>query len=117
MFEAAAAEESPAPTTGTTLTPQQATQNFPADDIAKLRAITTDALTKVNAGDQSGAASAATKLETASDDDQTKLKPLDNEAWTFLDGQVDAVLQSVRANSPDSAAELVALHALIQSFG
>jgi uncharacterized membrane-anchored protein len=114
---AAAAEESPAQTTGTTLTPQQATQNFSADDIAKLRAITQDALTKVNAGDQSGAASAATKLETAWDDDQAKLEPLDKTAWTFLDGQVDAVLQSIRAKSPDSAAELVALHALLQSFG
>jgi len=114
---AAAAEESPAAATGTTLTPQQATQSFPADDIAELRTITQDALTKVSAGDQSGAASAATDLETAWDDDQAKLEPLDNAAWTFLDGQIDAVLQSIRAKSPDSAAELVALHALIQSFG
>jgi len=114
---AAAADESPAAATGTTLTPQEATQSFPADDIAELRTITQDALTKVSAGDQSGAASAATDLETAWDDDQPKLEPLDNAAWTFLDGQIDAVLQSIRAKSPDSAAELVALHALIQSFG
>ncbi len=48
---AAAAEEGPAPT-GTTLTPQQATQNFPAAEIAKLRTITQGTLTIVQAGDQ-----------------------------------------------------------------
>src|SRR5262245_10876758 len=114
---AAAAEEGPAPTTGTTLTAQQASQNFPPDAITKLRTVTQDALSKVDAGDQYGAASAATKLETTWDDDQATLEPLDQTAWTFLDGQIDAVLQAIRAKSPDSSAERVALEALIQSLG
>ena len=37
-------------------------------------------------------------------------------AWTFLDGRVDAVLHTVRAKTPDNAAEAVASNALLQSW-
>jgi uncharacterized membrane-anchored protein len=113
---AAAAEEGPA-ATGTTLTPQQATQSFPAAEIAKLRTVTQGTLTIVQAGDQAAAKTSIKQLETAWDDDQATLQPLDKTAWTFLDGQIDVALQAVRAGRPDRAAETAALGALLQSFG
>jgi uncharacterized membrane-anchored protein len=114
---AAAAEESPSATTGTTLTAQQATQHFPPAEIAKLKAIAEGTLTKVESGDQPGAQATVTQLETTWDDDQHMLQPLDKTAWSFLDGQIDAVLQAVRTGKPDRAAETTALHALAQSLG
>jgi hypothetical protein len=114
---AAAAEEGPASTSGTTLSPQQATQDFPTDQVAALRAIAQQAQTNVEAGDRSAAVAAAEELETTWDDDQATLQPLNRTGWTFLDGQIDAVLEAIRATSPDSAAELVAVHALVRSFG
>jgi uncharacterized membrane-anchored protein len=114
---AAAAEEAPAATTGTTISAQQATQNFPTATVTELRTISQDALTKVQAGDRPGATAAAKELETTWDDDQSTLQPLDQAAWTFLDGQIDAVLQSIRAKNSDSASETSALTALIASLG
>jgi len=58
-----------------------------------------------------------TQLETAWDDDQATLQPLDTTAWTFLDGQIDTALQAVRATRPDRATETTALTALLKSFG
>ena len=50
------------------LTPQQATVNFPAADLAKLRTIGQDALNLVAAGDQTGAKARISDLETTWDD-------------------------------------------------
>ncbi len=113
---AAAAEEAPA-AGGPTLTPAQATQNFPVATIAALRTITQATLSKVQEGDQAGATSTVDQLETTWDADQPTLEPLDKTAWTFLDGQIDTVLQALRAKTPDGAAELLALQALAQSLG
>jgi hypothetical protein len=75
-------------------------------------AIANDTLDLVVAGDQAGALARVADLETAWDDAQPKLEPLDGKAWTFLDSQVDSVLRAVRANSPDPTAEQEALTAL-----
>ncbi len=82
------------------LTPQQATANLPAPTIAAIRTITQDTLDLVTTGDQSGATARAGDLETAWDDAQPTLEPLDETAWTFLDSQIDDVLSEVRASSP-----------------
>ena len=55
-------------------------------------------------------------LETAWDDAQPTLKPLDETAWAVLDGQIDAVLTAVRAATPDTAAETDALKALLATL-
>ena len=94
------------------LTAQQATANFPAADIASFTTIAQDTLDLVVAGDQAGALARVADLETAWDDAQPKLEPLDGKAWTFLDSQVDSVLRAVRADSPDLTAEQEALTAL-----
>jgi len=98
------------------LTPQQATANFPADDITQFRTITQDTLGLVTSGDQAGAKARITDLESAWDDDQSKLEPMDQTAWTFLDSEIDDALTAVRAANPNSADEQRALGTLITSL-
>ena len=98
------------------LTPQQATANFAADDLAEFSTIATDTLGLVQSGDQAGATTRIADLETAWDDAQPTLEPLDGTAWTFLDSEIDDVLASVRAPAPDVSAEVQALTALVTSL-
>jgi hypothetical protein len=98
------------------LTPQQATANFPTADITQFRTITEDTLGLVTSGDQAGAKARITDLESAWDEDQSKLEPMDQTAWTFLDSEIDHVLTAVRAGNPDTADEQQALGALITSL-
>ncbi len=98
------------------LTPADATANFPAVDISALRAIGQDTLDLVSRGDQTGARARITDLETAWDDAQPRLEPLDDTAWAFLDSEIDDALSAVRASNPDLANEQEALGALIASL-
>jgi uncharacterized membrane-anchored protein len=100
-----------------TLAPgQSATANFPPAEVAKFRTVTQDTLAQVRAGDQTGATARVKDLETAWDDDQATLQPLDDTAWTVLDGQIDSVLTAVRASNPDPATETQTLTALMTSL-
>lgn len=111
-------ETSPTPSSaGTPLTPQETAQHFPATELTKFRTIAQDTLSKVQSGDQRGATTRIKDLETAWDDDQATLEPMDQNAWHTLDGQVDAVLSALRAKTPDPAAETAALQTLLQSLG
>ena len=98
------------------LSPQLATANFPAADLTELRTISQDTLDLVASGDQGAATSRITDLETAWDDAQPQLEPLDETAWTFLDSEIDDVLGAVRASNPDAATEQQALGNLITSL-
>ena len=100
----------------TQLSPTEATRNLPPADVTDLKTITRDALTKVTAGDQKGATSRASDLETAWDDKEGTLKPLNATAWTFLDKQVDGVLTAIRQGQPDPQAETEATTALLTSL-
>ncbi len=112
---AAASEEGSASTA--TLAPgQSATANFPASEVAGFRTIARDTRAFVAAGDQGGATTRVKDLETAWDDAQSALEPLDPTAWAVLDGQIDAALTAVRAASPDPAAETDALDTLLASL-
>jgi uncharacterized membrane-anchored protein len=116
-------EEGPAPScsSGKPLDQAQATQhvaqNFPASSVSNFRTITSDTLGLVDSGDQSGAQSRITDLETAWDDDQATLQPKDCQAWTFVDQQIDPVLSAVRDSKPDKATEEQALNALLATMG
>ena len=91
-------------------------RQVPARRDAKFRTITEDTLAKVQAGDQSGATARVKDLETAWDDDQAALQPLDDTGWTVLDGQIDDVLTALRAANPDLATEKQALTTLLTSL-
>lgn len=112
---AAASEEGPAATA--TLAPgQSATMNFPASDVANFRTIAQETRDLVTSGDQTGAVARVMDLESAWDDAQPTLQPLDDTGWTVVDGQIDAVLTAVRATNPDTAAETDALKTLIATL-
>ena len=113
---AASSDEGKATAAGPTLTPAQATKDLPATDVTALRTIARRALSAVQSGDQAGATATVKDLETAWDTDQPRLQPRNGVAWTFLDGEIDAVLLAVRAGSPDVATEQTALRALVTSL-
>lgn len=115
---AAASEEESGSSISATLPPgQTATAHFPPAEVEKFRTITVDTLTKVQAGDQAAATARIKDLETAWDDDQATLQPLDDIGWTMLDGQIDSVLKALRAGSPDPAKETQTLTALLTALG
>ncbi|MFD0078625.1 hypothetical protein ACFVIY_40255 [Streptomyces sp. NPDC127166] len=114
---AATGEEDTSASVTTHITPQEATSPFPPAEIAKFRTITADTLAKVNSDDQQAANSRVTDLETAWDDDQSALEPKSEKAWSFLDGEIDQVLEALRAPHPDKATEVNALNTLLTSLG
>jgi uncharacterized membrane-anchored protein len=121
--QSALADEGSAPTctAGTAaLTPGQARAavqaHFPADQVANFRTITLDTLALVQQGDQAGAKTRVTDLETAWDDAQDALNSADCQAWTFVDKQIDPVLSSVRAGTPDPTTEEQAMNLLLATL-
>jgi uncharacterized membrane-anchored protein len=113
---AASEAESGSSVTATLAPGQSATAKFPPSETAKFRTITQDTLAKIQAGDQTGATTRIKDLETAWDDDQATLQPLDDTGWTVLDGQIDTVLKALRANTPDPTTETQALTTLQTSL-
>ena len=114
---AASENESGGSSVTATLAPgQSATAKFPAGDVTNFRTITKDTLAKVQAGDQAGAQARITDLETAWDDGQKTLEPLDETGWAVLDGQIDSALTAVRAGQPDPSTEQQALNTLLASL-
>lgn len=106
---APALAEAPSGPVVETLPAGEVTKAFPADDLQNFRTIVTDTLAKVSAGDQAGAKARITDLESAWDDAQSRLQPMNETAWSFLDGKIDKALKAVRAGTPDAATERQAL--------
>jgi uncharacterized membrane-anchored protein len=98
------------------LSPHDATASFPTADITNFRAIVQDTLDRVQSGDHPGAARRMTDLETGWDDAQSRLEPMNNTAWHFLDSEIDAALSTVRASHPDAASERQALQPLLTTL-
>ena len=121
--QSALADEGPAPScsNGAPLSQGQATDqvasSFPTSSVDHYRAIVEDARGLVDTGDQPGAQTRITDLETAWDTDQATLQPKDCRAWTFVDTQIDEVLTSVRASSPDRGTEDRTMGALLTTLG
>ena len=109
----AASEEEASPPSASGTVPAQASATFPPAEIAKFRVVTQDTLAKVQAGDQAGATSRIKDLETAWDNDQGTLQPINSTAWSILDRQIDAVLKALRSSSPDANAQTQALTTLL----
>ena len=112
----ASAEESDSSVNATLAPGQSATAHFPAAEVAKLRTIAADSLAMVQAGDQTAATARIKDLETAWDQDQSTLQPLDDTSWTVLDGQIDRVLKALRASNPNPATETQTLTTLLTSL-
>jgi len=97
-------------------TGQSAVAKFPPADVTAFRTIVTDTLAKVQAGDQSGAVARITDLETAWDDAQDRLEPMDPTGWESLDRKIDNALKAVRSTAPDPAAEKQSLNELLTAL-
>jgi uncharacterized membrane-anchored protein len=113
---AASEQETSAAPVATPLTPGEATAHFPPAEVANFRTIAQDTLTKVQAGDQTGATARIKDLETGWDDGEATLRPLDETAWHVLDGRIDSVLKALRASQPDPATETQTLTALLTAL-
>ena len=109
-------QEADAAPVSTPLPPGQVTAHFPPAEIAKFRTIAQDTLAKVQAGDQADATARIKDLETAWDDDEATLRPMDETAWHVLDGRIDGVLKALRASKPDPATETQTLTALLAAL-
>ncbi len=110
----AALSETPTPVA--TLAPGQQARPVTAGDLAPITTISQDIRGLVQSGQQKKATARATDLETAWDDSAATLQAKNPARWTSLDGQVDAVLKSVRASNPDNARELTSLDALLRGL-
>jgi hypothetical protein len=106
-----------APTAAAPAAAAPAAHRSPLGDLTPFRTITGDTLTKLNAGDQSGATNRITDLETAWDDAQARLKPRDTTAWNQIDGKIDTVLRELRSTNPQPSSEKAALTALLAQLG
>lgn len=91
--------------------------NAALGDLSSFRTITQDTLGLLQRGDQAGATSRVTDLETAWDQAQGRLQARDDAAWTRVDGKIDTVLKALRSGSPDPAAETRALNDLLAALG
>jgi hypothetical protein len=109
-------EQTGAPVVTATLSPGEAQSHFPPTEITKFRTITQDTLSSVQAGDQAAARARVKDLESAWDDDQATLQPMDESAWHVLDAQIDSVLKSLRASQPDPSSETQTLNALLNAL-
>lgn len=112
-------DESDSATSSTITAPARTgplTLAFPPAEVAKFRSITQDTLSKLQAGDQAGAKARIKDLETAWDDDESKLKPIDQNAWHTLDKQIDGALAAVRAPMPNPVTEKQRVTALLSAL-
>jgi len=95
----------------------QVAQLSPLGNLSKFSKIIQDTLDLLNAGDQSGATSRITDLETVWDNAEARLKPKDKGAWTNIDGKIDKVLRELRSTSPSANSEKAALTTLLTALG
>lgn len=90
---------------------------FPAENVSHYRDIAKGMLASVGSGDAKGVSAGADELEKSWDADQDSLNSADCQAWTYVDQQIDPVLKSARAATPDSATEQKALTDLLATLG
>jgi uncharacterized membrane-anchored protein len=112
----ASEEEVGSPSASVALAPGQAAANFPPAEVSKFRSIAQGTVQQLQAGQQAAATARIKDLETAWDDDESTLKPMDPNGWTILDGQIDDVLKALRASSPDRATEIESLNTLLTNL-
>lgn len=84
----------------------------PLGDLSRFSTIVTSVQSKVKANDLPGAKTKVKDLEVAWDSAEAGLKPRDPKSWSQLDGEIDDVLTTLRANNPSQADASAALDTL-----
>lgn len=85
----------------------------PLGDLSVFRRIAEDTLDLVRAGKMAAAKSRVGDLETAWDNAQAKLKPMNPQIWSYVDKAIDDVLRDLRASRQDPAACSTSLGVLL----
>jgi predicted phage gp36 major capsid-like protein len=110
-----------AATTGLTVQPAMAATTISKlGDLSAMRKIVSDTLTLVQAGKTQDAIKRITDYETAWDQNEAKLRPLDTETWRKLDEASDVALSTVRyasAKPDEMKKDLSDLIALLDNPG
>jgi hypothetical protein len=85
------------------LAPQQAeAATASLGDLSALKAIVSDTTTVAKTGDLVAAEKKITDFESAWDDGEEKLRPLDENAWGVIDSAADKAIHALRADTPDA---------------
>ena len=71
-------------------------------DLSEFKKISQDTLSLVQAGKLKDAKTRISDLESAWDNSESKLKPLNPTDWSTIDGSIDKVLRQLRAFQPDA---------------
>ncbi len=82
-------------------------------DLSPMKAIIADVQKIVATGDLAAAATRITDFETAWDDAEAGMRPLNPDAWTKIDDASDAALKSLRKGKPTADVVNPALAALM----
>ena len=85
-------------------------------DLSQFKAIISDVQAIAAKGDLVAAEKRATDFETAWDDAQAKLRPLDSAAWGEIDDAADVTFKALRATAPDAQTVTTALAALASAL-
>jgi hypothetical protein len=93
----------------------QAVQAAPADlgDLSAFKTIIADVQALAAKGDMPGAAKRITDFESAWDQAETAIRPLNQTQWNNIDGAADTALKAVRASAPSPDKVKAALDALM----
>lgn len=85
-------------------------------DLSAFKKIAEDTLALVEKDQLADAKSKIKELETAWDDAESQMKPLNSEKWNSLDKSIDRALAQLRTAQPDQASSSAALKKLIAKF-
>ena len=81
-------------------------------DMAPFKTIVTDVQGLANKGDMAGAKARITDFESAWDEAEPTMRPMNKSAWGNVDDAADTALSAVRAGTPDPAGVRTALDQL-----
>ena len=85
-------------------------------DLSPMKAIIADVQKIAATGDFAGASTRITDWETAWDNAQAGMRPLNPDAWGKIDEASDAALKSLRKGTPSAATVTPALAALLAAL-
>jgi hypothetical protein len=85
-------------------------------DLSSFKTIVADVQALVDKGDMAAAKARITDYETAWDQAETAIRPLDQTQWGNIDQANDAAFSAIRKSAPDAAAVRAAIATLVATL-